>query len=120
MITKQQPTQKNFKQECILRLQDLIELENSKLGCLMEHGLLPTNIIQLLWTDSKNTSLIKDHKYQTRGKDLTKLPTATKPKYHQGFQLACLRTYNKISKEVRHSLSLTSFVRNIKKQMLTD
>ena len=83
IITKQQPTLKNFKQECMLRLQDLIELENSKLGYQMEHRLLPTNIIQLLWTDSKNTSLRKDHKYQTRGKDLPKLPTATKSKYYQ-------------------------------------
>ena len=120
ILTKLPPTPKNFKQEGMLRLQDLVELENSKLGYQMEQELLPKNITQLLWTDSKNTSLRKNHKYQTRGKNLPKLPTATRPKYHQGFQLACLRTYNKISKDVRHSLNLTSFVRKIKEQMLTD
>ena len=114
------PTPKNYKQEGMLRLQDLINLENSKLGYQMEKELLPKNIIQLLWTDSKNISLRKEHKYQTRGKNLPKLPTATKSKYHQGFQLACLRTYNKVSKEVRQSPNLTSFVMKIKKQMLSD
>ena len=120
IITRKEPTLINYKQEGMLRLQNLIDLENSKLGYQMEHELLPRNIIQLLWTDSKNTSLKKDHRYQTRGKELPNLPTATKSKYSQGFQLACLRTYIKISKEVRHSLSLTSFVRNIKKQMLSN
>ena len=120
LITKLPPTPKNFKHEGMLRLQDLIELENSKLGYQMEKELLPKNMIQLLWTDSKNTSLRKDHKYHTRGKHLPKLPIATKPKYHQGFQLACLRTYSKISKDVRDSLNLSSFVMKIKKQMLSD
>ena len=116
-MTNLPPTPKNYKQEKILRLQQLLKLENSKIGYQMDKDLLPRNVSHLLWTDSRNKTLKKNHRYQTREKH-PKIPNITKSKYHQGFQLACLRSYGKISPEIRNSPTLPSFMQKLKKQLL--
>ena len=73
LITRQTPTPENFKKEKMLRLQNLIQLENRKLGCQLEKNLLPLNLHKLLWTHSKNKILQKTHHYNTRDKHLPKL-----------------------------------------------
>ena len=70
LITGLIPTPDNFKKEKILRLQDLIQMENSKLGYLLDKNLLPFNLHRILWTDSKNKTLQKTHQYNTRDKHL--------------------------------------------------
>ena len=119
LITNLSPTLENYKQEKILKVQQLLTLENNKIGYQMDKALLPSNVSDLLWTDSRNKSLKKTHGYQTRTKHLPKFPKVTKTKYHQGFQLACLRSYGKISPEIRNSPTLASFVKKLKDQMLT-
>ena len=57
LITGLTPTPENFKKEKIIRLQDLIQLENKQLGYQLERKLLPSNLYNLLWTDSKNKTL---------------------------------------------------------------
>ena len=74
LITGLAPTPDNFKKEKMLRLQDLIQLENRKLGYQFDKNLLPLNLHRLLWTDSRNKSLQKIHQYNTRDKHLPKLP----------------------------------------------
>ena len=59
LITGLAPTPNNFKKEKMLRLHDLIQLENRKLGYQLDKNLLPLNLHKLLWTDSRNKSLQK-------------------------------------------------------------
>ena len=118
LMTNLQPTPINYKKEKIFKLQQLLVLENSKIGYQMDKDLLPKNISQLLWTDSRNKTLKKTHGYQTRGKHLPKIPKVTKSKYHHGFQLGCLRTYGKISTEIRNSPNVSSFMRKLKQHLL--
>ena len=84
----------------------------------MDKDLLPKNVSHLLWTDSRNRTLKKVHGYQTREKHLPKIPKVTKSKYHHGIQLACLRSYGKISPEIRNSPTLSIFMRKLKEQLL--
>ena len=117
LITNLPPTPNNYKHERILRLQQLLTLENSKMGYQMDKDLLPKNVSHLLWTDSRNRTLKKVHGYQTREKHLPKIPKVTKSKYHHGFQLACLRSYGKISLEIRNSPTLSIFMKKLKEQL---
>ena len=55
------PSPGNFKKERMLRLTDLIHLENNKLGYQLEKALLPCNLHDLLWTYSRNKTLQKTH-----------------------------------------------------------
>ena len=72
LMTNLPPTLKNYKKEKIFRLQQLITLENNKIGYQMDKDLLPKNVSHLLWTDSRNKTLKKIHGYQTREKHLPK------------------------------------------------
>ena len=49
LITGLTPSLGNFKKERMLRLTDLINLENNKLGYQLEKVLLPCNLHDLLW-----------------------------------------------------------------------
>ena len=118
LMTNLSPTIKNYKQEKVFRLQQLLTIENNKIGYQMDKDILPKKVNQLLWTDSRNKTLKKTHRYQTRGKHLPKIPKVTKSKYHHGFQLACLRSYGKLSPEIRNSPTLSSFMRKLKQQLL--
>ena len=118
LITGQTRTQENFKKEKMLRLQDLIQMENRKLGYQLEKNLLPLNLFKLLWTDSKNKTLQKTH-YNTRDKHLPKLPKVTNTNYQRGFQFQSIKDYESTSVEIRNSSTLNSFVRKLKLHLLS-
>ena len=66
----------------MLTLNQLIELENIKLGYKLHHDILPIKLTKQMNTDSMNTALSKKHKYNTRHKDLLNLPMATDKLYY--------------------------------------
>ena len=119
LITGQTPTPENFKKEKMLRLQDLIQMENRKLGYKLEKNLLPLNLHKLLWTDSKNKTLQKTHHYNTRDKYLPKLPKVTNTNYQRGFQFQSIKDYESTPVEIRNSSTLNSFVRKLKLHLLS-
>ena len=119
LITGLAPTPENFKKEKMLRLQDLIQLENCKLGYQLDKNLLPSKLHTLLWTDSKNNSLQKTHQYNTREKHLPKLPKVTSATYQRGFQFQSIKDYEAISVEIRNSKNLNSFIRKLKLHLLS-
>ena len=113
------PTPINFKKEKMLRLQDLIQLENRKLGYQLDKNLLPLNLHKLLWTDSRNKTLQKTHQYNTREKHLPNLPKVSTANYQRGFQFQSIKDYAATPVEIRNSTTLTSFVRKVKAYLLT-
>ena len=60
LITHLPPTPLNYKKEKMLRLEDLILLENTKLSFKLQHNLLPPKLYSMLASDSKRKSLEKD------------------------------------------------------------
>ena len=85
LITHLPPTPLNYKKEKILRLEDLILLENTKLSYKLQHSLLPQKLHSMLLSDSKTKTLVKKCQYETRTKNLPKLPSAQTKKYHSSF-----------------------------------
>ena len=119
LITGLAPTPINFKKEKMLRLHDLIQLENRKLGYQLDKNLLPLNLHKLLWTDSRNKTLQKTHHYNTRDKHLPNLPKVSTVNYQRGFQFQSIKDYEATPVEIRNSSTLTSFVRKLKAHLLT-
>ena len=119
LITGLAPTPDNFKKEKMLRLQDLIQLENRKLGYQLDKNLLPLNLHRLLWIDSRNKSLQKTQQYNTRDKHLPKIPKVNTKNYQRGFQFQSRKDYEATPVEIRNSSTLSSFVRKLKAYFLS-
>ena len=118
LITHQPANAANYKKEKMLRLDDLVTLENLKLGYKMEHSLLPMTIQNLMKTDSNKKSLVKTHPYPTRSKNVPNLPTAQNKAYHASFLVQSIKDYDRLSTEVREIRTLPIFIRRIKKNLL--
>ena len=119
LITGLAPTPNNFKKEKMLRLQDLIQLENRKLGYQLDKNLLPLNLHKLLWTDSRNKTLQKTHQYNTRDKHLPNLPKVNTLNYQRGFQFQSIKDYEATPVEIRKSSTLSTFTRKLKSYLLS-
>ena len=119
LITGKTPTPEQFRKEKMLRLHELIQLENKKLGYQLANKQLPENLNNLLWTDSRNKSLKKTHSYNTRTKDLPKPPSVKTTNYLKGFQFQSIRDYEATPIEIRDCTNLTSFVIKVKLHFFT-
>ena len=82
LITHLSPTPSNYKTESMLNLEELLLLENTKLAFKMQHHLLPVRLHNMLNSDSRMKSLEKSHHYETRNKNIPKLPSAKTRHYH--------------------------------------
>ena len=118
LITHQPPTRDNYKHENMLTFEDLLYLENTKLGYKMEHNLLPRKLHQMLTSDSKLKPLTKSHHYETRTKDIPYLPTAQIKKYHDSFLFQSIKAYEGVPVKLRSSNKLTTFSFNMKRRLL--
>ena len=72
----------------------------------------------MLLSDSKTKTLVKKHQYETRTKNLPKLPSAQTKKYHSSFLFQSIKDYENIPLEIRNSKTLPTFIINMKRKML--
>ena len=62
-----------FRKYKILKLDDMVKVEQCKLGYKLCHGLLPKALANNMVRDHNRYSISKHHKYQTRGKSIPNL-----------------------------------------------
>ena len=118
LITHQPPSPENFNREGILILNQLITLENQKLGYKLYNDMLPINILKALRTDSSNKDLHKLHNYNTRHKSKLYLPVANKKWYQTSFLTQALKAYDKLPKEIGLCINIKNFVLKCKAKLL--
>ena len=118
LITHQTPTIANYKKEKMLRLGELIKLENLKLGYKLEHSLLPSTMQNMIKSDSKEKTLVKTHSYCTRTKNIPNLPRAQNKSYHASFLVQSIKEYEKLRLELRNLKRLSTFIGKIKAKMI--
>ena len=68
IISKNKNTELTYKNLKILKIKELIKMQEIKVGYRLINKLLPNKISQQLQSDSKKKSLLKTHTYNTRGK----------------------------------------------------
>ena len=76
---------KAFHKHRILPFEQLIKLEQCKLGFKLCNNLLPTNLAKCMKEDHNMQSITKTHWYPTRKKHIPNLPHAVANKYHDSF-----------------------------------
>ena len=73
----------------VLPVHKLIKLEQAKLGFKLCNNMLPTRLSEALLTDHMNMSIKKQHKYNTRCKQIPNLPSAHSAQY--GKTASCVK-----------------------------
>ena len=120
LIDRKVPISEAFKRLHVLRVMDLIELEQAKLGYKLCNRLLPTVLIHLMMHDSDNSTMVKSHSYQTRQKNIPNRPNAKLNLYRKSFLYQAIACYSKLDKEIRDAPTLPSFTKQLKKLIMNN
>ena len=102
----------------ILSINTNIMLENCKFGYKLKNKQLPNKTLALCYLDSKNKSLTKQHKYQTRHKELPNLPKNMNKTYKNSFLCMGLKSFQALPVETQLRSNIKSFTISCKKYLL--
>ena len=103
----------------ILKVRELIKLENYKFTHKLIHQELPDKVIKAAMSDHKGNSLMKSHPYSTRKKKLISTPSNANTNYLNSILCKGVSNFKTLSAETRDTPSYKSFVSKCKKQLLT-
>ena len=104
----------------MLRISELIKLENIKLAYRTKHSQLPEKVQTACRTDSRNSTLVKAHRYNTRQKLELNLPRASTTMYKNSFLFQSTVDYQKLPLEIKKISQYASFVRKGKEFLLSN
>ena len=120
MIDSSVPTSEAFKKLQILTVSDMINLEQGKLGNKLCNGLLPSVLTRLMMHDFNNCTIVKNHSYKPRQKDIPNRPNAKLNLYRKSFLYQAIACYSKLDKKLRDSPTIFSFSKKLKKSMISN
>ena len=111
----------NVNTNCVfLNLDQLIKLENYKLGYKLKHNELPSRLNKILSHDKNKKSLTKQHQYNTHNKDQLNIPKHSSLSYHNSFLISCIRDFATLPSSVILTQGYRSFVYKCKNILLTN
>ena len=105
-----------FKKYKILKVTDMLHLEQCKMGYKLCHNLLPKKLADNMTQDHKCHSIVKNHRYFTRSKKTPNLPSAMSAKYRSSFLYNSIREYSALDYNVKQARNLRVFVKNCKQR----
>ena len=110
------------KKHKILRVEDLIKLEQYKLGYKACNNLLPARLLTCLFTDNKDRTLKKTHGYNTICKEIPNVPVMSGTKYRNSFMYMCMKEYTSATQSNVNSqkLCIKSVVKQYKDTLLSN
>ena len=114
LLNKTEQLNEIYKQHRIIKLDDLVDLEQKKLGYKFNNNLLPPNLEKVLLTDHVGKTLKKQHKYNTRQKDNPNLPKHQSRLYSDSFLVWSIKNYSEVSATVKNSKNIHRFAQCIK------
>ena len=112
--SSQQNIECSYKNLGIMKLYEAIKMENCKMMHKLEHHNLPGKLPLLFLSDNKGKSLQKTHKYNTRTKNIPKLPKTQTKLYSNSFLTKCITDYQTIPKEIREIPNRKLFTKKYK------
>ena len=102
----------------ILSISSKIMLENCKFGYKLKNKELLNKTFALCHLDSKNKSLTKQHKYQTKHKELPNLPRNMNKTYKNSFLWFGPKSFQALPVEMQLRSNIKSFTLSCKKYLL--
>ena len=106
-------------QHKILRINDLIHLENYKIWYKHHNKQLPKNLQDVMRTNHKYVDLQKTHQYSTRNKKEINLPPADTQTYRSSFLFKGLRDYQLLPAEIKSEKRENKFVTRCKEYLIS-
>ena len=114
------PNKEDLKSLRILKIHNIIKLENYKLTWQCLNGLLPHKIQETMLMNLNKRSLLKNHHYCTRNKNYPNLPHSTNSEYHRSFLASSIRDFVTLSLVTRKTSSFQLFMSNCKRKIFHD
>ena len=108
-----------FNENKVLKVDSLIEFENSKFGYKLIHGLLPKKTETACMFDHNKSNLNKSHKYQTRHKKIPNVPIKMNKQYRASFLNKGSQSLLTIKAEIKDKPNLKSFSYALKEYLLS-
>ena len=109
---------KTYKKLNILRIKELLKLENCKFGYKLFHHELPSRIEELSKTDQYGNPLIKSHVYNTRNRKLLNKPLARNAKYKSCIIYIGTSVLEPLQVEMKIKPNLLMFTKACKRDIL--
>ena len=109
----------SFSNLRILSVSQTIDLELQKLWHKYQLGLLPPGLKEIMSSDHKRQTLLKDHRYNTRRKNLNNIPLAKHAKYQNSFLVEGFRKYSQLPVELQETQTYTHFCKRAKDAILS-
>ena len=106
-----------FSQARIPTLDQLIVLEQCKMGFKLCTRQLPVGLSDLLLTDHEKKSMQKTHSYCTRSKHIPNRPCAKLGLYRNSFLYNSIKCFSALPLDIRNSPKLSVFTKCCKKQL---
>ena len=107
-----------YKNMNILKITEMITLENLKFGYKFKHGELPGRIGELITSNQNKDSLIKIHKYPTRNKKLPKKPRSSYNQYSKSFLCNWIDIFSTLPVTTKESVNITQFGKKMQKLLI--
>ena len=116
LIDPKNSIDETFKRYKILKVTDMLHLEQCKMGYKLCHNLLPNKLADSMMRDHKSHSIAKDHRYFTRSKRTPNLPCVMGAKYRSSFLYSSIREYSALDYGLKQARNLHLFVKTCKKR----
>ena len=108
---------KDFDKLNILKISEIITLENLKFGYKYYHDHLPHEINKNVLHDQHGCYLRKTHSYNTRGKDNLTIPLVKSQCYLNSILYKSIQEYSILKGETKSLPTIHSFVKACKKEI---
>ena len=102
----------------IMKVPELIKLQNLKLGFRVQHSQLPENVTLACTSDTNKNSLTKKHRYPTRHKNKPNHPKPQSKWYMTSFLTKCIVEFQNLPSEIRGIKDYNAFIRSCKIHLL--
>ena len=119
-LIKGDANKNKFKELKILKIMDLIRLENCKFGFKLRKHEIPARSEELSRSDQYGKSLEKKHKYNTRHKEMLKKALAHDKRYKSCIIYHGTSYLEALKVETQNKPSLQSFTSHCKKEIWSD
>ena len=103
----------------ILKFEDMVDVEQCKLGYKLCHELLPKALAKNMTSDHLRGSLGKEHNYPTRNKAIPNLPNVASNMYRSSFLFKSTKLYSELDGKLKNSHNLTVFTKRCKSLYLS-
>ena len=109
-----------YQKHRVLKFDDMVKVEQCKLGYKLCHGLLPKAMASNMTKDHHNEFLAKGHRYSTRNKAIPNLPKVLGKKYRSSFLYNSIKLYSELDDRLKSAQNLLTFAKQCKRFHLVD